>query len=312
MTTRPGRRDSGKAPTLGDYLEHYLSVRKNELAPATLDLHKQTGRYLAAYFGPGQRIDMIQRADARKFKAALAEGKLQSAGKKKTLGESTQHQHIRNARRIFGIALEDDLINFNPFDRMAGRMPPAKGFHEVTTDEFQKLYEAASPIWQVWIALCFYAGLRRGEALYLRWENIDWARSRLTVIASADWRPKDRDSRVVPIVPELRSILLERFEQAAEGAAYIIPRGSVDPRGCYWPFQRLCKRAGVKPWTQPFHTLRKTRLTRWARDFPQHVVSEWAGHANIETTAEYYLQISESEYDRAAGLPKKAGGKQEA
>lgn len=314
LTAKPGRRDAGKAPMLQEYLEKYMIVRKSELTKATLDLHGLTGRYLTAFFGPGKRIDRIQRADARVFKAALAEGRLLSESKKGKLSESTVHLHMRNARKIFGIALEDDFIIANPFDKMAGKAPPPKGFHEVTDKEFQTLYENANPIWKLWLALCLYAGLRRGEALHIRWENIDWDRSRLTIIAGEDWRPKDRDFRVVPIVPELRAILLEAFEQAKEGQEFVIETGTMDPRSSYKAFHRLCSRAGIKPWSKPFHTLRKTCLTRWAREFPQHVVSEWAGHSEITTTSQFYLQISEAEYDRAAGLPKKgclkAGGKQ--
>ena len=38
----------------------------------------------------------------------------------------------------------------------------------------------------------------------------------------------------------------------------------------------------------------------WAASYPAHVVKEWAGHASLETTDRYYLQVSESEYERAS------------
>jgi len=66
-------------------------------------------------------------------------------------------------------------------------------------------------------------------------------------------------------------------------------------------FTVLCKKAGVQRYAKPFHTLRKTCLTAWAREYPQHVVQEWAGHSCSETTKDYYLQVSVAEYDRAAG-----------
>ena len=73
LTNHPGRRNVGRAPLLSDYLEHYLKMRKSELQPATLELHRQTGEYLKAYFGLGRRLNSIQRPDGRAFKAALAE-----------------------------------------------------------------------------------------------------------------------------------------------------------------------------------------------------------------------------------------------
>lgn len=302
LTNHPGRRGVGRSPLLGDYLDHYLKMRKSELQPATLELHRQTGEYLKAYFGPGRRLNSIQRPDGRAFKAALADGDLAGAGRIEILSESSVHLHIRNARKMFGVALEDDTIPSNPFDKIAGKAPPAKGFHEVTENEFDKLMENAEPNWRLLLAICYHAGLRRGEAVNLRWNLIDWERSRLKVIANCEWRPKDRDCRTVPMVPELRAILLEAFEQADTGAEKVIPDGSIIGRDTHKPFTRLCNRAGVKVWSRPFQTLRKTRATIWARVYPQHVVSEWLGHAQITTTSQYYLQISDREYDHAAGL----------
>ena len=77
-------------------------------------------------------------------------------------------------------------------------------------------------------------------------------------------------------------------------------RGSIKVKNASRDFTALCRRAGVSRYAKPFHTLRKTCLTDWAMRFPAHVVAAWAGHASIETTREYYLQVSESEYERAA------------
>ncbi len=306
FTKRPGRRHGSRAPTLSEYIQTYLNHRRSELKPGTWELHRHTGNYLLSFFGAERRLNMIHRADARSFKAALAAGELQekAGGHKKILAKWTIHQHMRNSHKLFADAVEDELIEYNPFDKLSGKTPGKKGFHEVTDDEFSKLMDTASPLWQIWLALCFYAGLRRGEALTLRWEQIDWQRSRMTVIASGQWEPKDTDYRVVPIIPELRSILLQAFENAPDGAEYIIGPDTVDARGSKKPFDRLCKRVGVQPWSRPFHTLRKTRATRWAREFPQHVVSAWLGHSSITTTDRYYLQVSEIEFDRAAGLDR--------
>jgi len=66
--------------------------------------------------------------------------------------------------------------------------------------------------------------------------------------------------------------------------------------------QVLFRKAGVQAWKSPMHTLRKTCLTQWAHEFPIHVVKEWAGHADIETTSQFYLKVGEGDYERAAGL----------
>jgi hypothetical protein len=76
LSERPGRRDVGRAPELGAFLEEYYASRRGEISEGTMDLHRQTGRYLIGYFGAGHRIDQIGPREARNFKTALSEGNL--------------------------------------------------------------------------------------------------------------------------------------------------------------------------------------------------------------------------------------------
>jgi len=305
LDNNPGRRNSSRAPQLEEFLERYLQVRRFEVREGTLSLHRMTGRYLTAFFGPSRRMDVITRLDARAFRAALAGGELSHISQRPTTpSESTVNLHIRNARKIFAMAMEDDLILVNPFTRLGGSKPLAKAWHEVTEWEFERLMDAARLAWRLLLALTRCAGLRRGEAINLRWSQIDWQGRRLTVIARDDWRPKDRGARVVPIVPALYEILLQAFEAAELGEELVIAPNAIKAKNAGRDFTALCQRAGVKRYAKPFHTLRKTCLTNWARRFPAHVVAAWAGHSSIETTREYYLQVSEAEYERAAaGIP---------
>jgi len=306
LQSSPGRRNVTGAPTIKDYLEQYYANRRLELASGTLELHMQTGRYLKGFFGENTRLGNIQRADARAFKAALANGDLMFVNtKKRNLVEATVNLHIRNARKIFGIAVDDDILLFNPFDKVAGTLPVPKAWHEVTDDEFQRLMTCARAEWQLLLGLARYAALRRSEALNLPWDQIDWERSRLTVIANEEWRPKDRDFRVVPIVPELYAMLLQGFEKAHPGGSNVISPNAIVVKNLSREFTVLCKKADVVRYQKPLHTLRKTCLTRWAREYPQHVVAAWAGHSSTETTSQFYLQVSESEYVKAAGKTKK-------
>lgn len=202
---------------------------------------------------------------------------------------------------MFQMAVEDDLLIVNPFDKLAGSGHYAQAWHEDTDDEFGRMMDHAHPDWKLMLGLCRYAGLRRGEALNLRWENLDWNRHRLIIIANEEWRPKYRDSRTVPVMPELYPLLLEAFQNAKAGQERII-EDTINDHNIFRDIHVLWKKASVVPWKKPLLTLRKTCLTRWARQFPQHVVKEWAGHASVETTAQFYLKVGEEAYERAAGM----------
>ena len=281
-------------------------------------LHRQTGRYLLAFLGANCRLDNVRRPDARAFKTALAAGDLAFVNKPKrpeaktpgdprgskkrtrTLAGATVNLHIRNARKIFAMAVDDDVILFNPFDKVAGSAPPPKDWHYVSIAEFGKLFGAASPTWRLMLSLARLAGLRRDEALNLRWNNIDWERSRLTVISTDDWTVKDKDSRTVPMAPELRQLLLEAFSEAAPGSELVVASGSVNKRNISRDFTVLCRRAGVVRYAKPLHTLRKSCITDWSHRFAIHAVMEWAGHSCIETTKQFYLKVSDLDYEAAA------------
>ena len=297
----PGRNVPARAPQLQAYVDAYLEARRNEVKPGTLELHEQTTRYLIGFFGASKRLDTVTRQDVRAFRTALAAGELAHVNERnRKLTAATVDLHLRNARTVFAHAVTDDVLLFNPFDRIAATGAAAREWHYVSSSEFAKLFNSASRPWQLLLALARWAGLRRGEALNLRWHNIDWDNNRLTIVGNKDWDVKDKELRVVPMCPELHALLLSSFELAEERQPLVIPAGVVPVQNVSRDFGVLCRRAKVPRYNKPLHTLRKSCLTDWAARFPMHVVQAWAGHSNISTTATFYLQVSETDYEKAA------------
>jgi len=166
-----------------------------------------------------------------------------------------------------------------------------------------KLYMAApSPAWKNLFGLARWAALRREETLNLQWHQVDWKNNRLQIISRQDWEVKDKDPRMVPICMDLQELLMEAFEQAPAGENYVIPKGCINVKNVWRDFGIICKRAEVARYAKPIHSLRKSCITDWASQFPMHVVQEWAGHSDIDTTNQYYLKVSELEYQKAAKL----------
>jgi len=289
----PGRAGTGKTFRLGDYLSRYLESR-TDLRPRTLELHELTAKYLLAYFNTEMRINRITRAAASDWRATLAKGKLTHTTHPV---EATACIHVRNAKVMFNHAVRDDLILFNPFDRLkSNASEPDKDWRYVTRDELKKLFNACpTKSWHLLLALCRLAGLRQGEALSLPWSRIDWDAHRLEVIAEKTGR-----RRIVPIEPELYNILLEAFETAHERELLIIPSESIVDSNLWRDFGVICKRAGLNRWEKWCQVLRKNCETDWAQKYPQYVVSVWIGH-DINVSAQYYLQVPEQLYKQVSG-----------
>ncbi len=292
----PGRYSLGKALPFGQYLQRYLDSR-TDIKKGTLELHERTASYLLEYFGESIRIDRITRAAAADWRSSLAKGK---ASKHEGLAEGTVCQHIRNAKTIFNHALRDDLVLFNPFDRLSGIAPePDKNWRYVSPKDFEKLLDACPSIpWRALLSLCRLAGLRQGEALNLPWSAVDWEHRRLEIVAE-----KTARRRIVPIEPDLFNLLLEAFSKRDKSKPLVIPRRSLGQSNLWRDFGVICKRAGLQRWASWCQVLRRNRETDWAQKYPQYVVSAWLGH-DIRVSSRHYLQVPEELYDKVAGISR--------
>jgi len=292
-----------RSPKLIEFVRRYLDSR-TDIAGSTRREHETTCRYLCAFFGDDMRIDRITRMMAADWRSALARGELAHVQRSKSRpvsSEATLCKHTRNAKVMFKTAADQELVLFNPFDRLRGKAaPPDKDWHYLPLADLRTLLAMCPNVgWHAFLGLCRLAGLRMGEALRVRWQDIDWDRQRLTV-----WNPEQRRStkkrtRVVPICRELYELLSAAFEAANPGEELAVSLDMVNRGGCRGMFERIIARAGLTPWRQLFQTLRKNRETDWAQNYPQHAVSTWMGH-DMQVSSEYYLQIPDELYQKVA------------
>lgn len=301
LSTNPATATALRAPALGEYLARYLASR-TDLKASTRYLYGLAGRYLTTYFGDAHRIDQITRAAARDWRTALKAGELAQGDRpKRGRDETTACDYCKYAKAIFKWAVDDDLLEVNPFDKLRSHDTNLrKDWHHVSAGDLEKLIEAAPGHgWKAMIALCRLAGLRRGEAVALPWSAVEWQGRKLTVIAQKTATTSDTGGkRTVPVEPRLHDVLLAAFEAAPDGASRTC---DINPANLRRDFGVIQKRAGLAAWPKPFQAMRKNRTTEWACQYPQHVVSEWMGH-DEDVSAEFDLRVPEELYAKAAAV----------
>ena len=140
-------------------------------------------------------------------------------------------------------------------------------------------------------------GLRRGELLALRWQDIDWTagvvRVRRNYTRGQFGTPKSgRSSRAVPLAQRVRDELRLHYErsrfQAPADLVFCHPQLGVvlDPANLRRRFQAAARQAGLRP--VRFHDLRHTFGTRMAAaGAPLRWIQEWLGHSDYRTTSLY-------------------------
>jgi len=286
---------------LKEFLDDFVN-RRSDVKPATREVWKQPIRNLIAHFGAKKDITKITEADAMDFRQYLMNAKLASA---------TVAKRLQFARTFFHDARRRKLIASNPFAEVSAKSVVRLDQRRfVTQEETTKLLDACpNHHWRSIVALARYGGLRcPSEVLSLRWQDIDWDKQRINV-PSPKTAHHGKGSRMIPLFPELQVALEEAWELAPEGANYVVDEryrmssnGSNGWRNCNLrtTFEKIVRRAGLKPWPKLFHALRSSRETELAQDFPIHVVTAWLG--NTPTIAmRHYLLTTNADFERAAG-----------
>ena len=140
-------------------------------------------------------------------------------------------------------------------------------------------------------------GMRRGELIALRWQDVDWTAQRIRVrrnyVGGQFGAPKTRrGSRSIPLADRLGTEL-DRLQQASaygaeEDLVFANPHTGrpLDGNALLRSFQRTLEAAGVR--RVRFHDLRHTFGTRMAAaGIPMRTLQEWLGHRDFATTLIY-------------------------
>jgi integrase len=212
-------------------------------------------------------------------------------------------------RAIFARAVERNVITINPTAGL--RIPTDRKRREriAPPQECRALLDALRVEDRALWATAMYAGLRRGELMALRIEDIDLSASLLHVRGSWDrycgrGETKNGKDRRVPIAGELRAYL------AAHLLALGWREGLVFGRSATRPFEPTSvafradldwKAAGVERIT--LHECRHTFAALMiGADVNAKALSTFMGHANIGITLDTYGHLMPGAEDEAARM----------
>jgi len=229
----------------------------------------------------------------------------------------TVRKRLQFATMIFRAAMRQRLIPDSPFADVSikASMPDRSRF--ITQEEASTIIEACPNLdWRVIVGPSHFGGLRcPSEVLSLTWQDIDWANERIAVHSPKTEHHPGKDMRVIPLFPELRSILEEAFDATPEGAVYVVDEkyrtaamGNAGWRNCNLrtTFTKIVKRANLTIWPRLFHNLRSSRQTELAKRFPSHVVCDWLGNSE-DIARKHYYQTTDAHFAEAAVGPTESG-----
>jgi integrase len=142
----------------------------------------------------------------------------------KGLSNGSINRSVSALRRMFRLGLEDERLRAVPHFPMLEEAPPRSGFFEF--DQYQKLFAALPDYLRLPLAIGYYCGMRRAEVLNLKWEQVNFLESRIVLLPG---QTKNNQGRSIPIVSQLRVLLVEQHARKQEGCPFVCFR--LDRRG---------------------------------------------------------------------------------
>ncbi len=289
------------------YGKVWLETNAGRWDPKTHDKYEAIIRiHIAPYFA-GKTLQEIKRMDVRRF--------LQHVYKKRSASTVSAVRDILSG--IFDDAMEEELVANNPTQRILKKILPPKRQRKMreaepfSKDELDRFISTAEKMPVVsWaevliLKMMGFAGFRLGEALSMRFENLDFGTKTYHVCESFKRHrfsnPKKGKKRMVDLpdflVTELQRYITQlRKEGLQTGKGGDVSLLFLDPDERGYPYsqrkvqrlvERVCRACGLR--RRNPHDLRHTYATLLLMSHmsPAYVQKQ-LGHSSIQITVDIY------------------------
>ncbi len=267
-----------EVPTFKEFAEIYLEVAATQNKPATVDSKRTTLRvHLVPFFGL-RKMDQVTYARIQDFVALQL----------KTISPKTINNQLSVLRRMLVIAKKRGVIDAVP--EIEWLKAPKPAFEFLDFEEAERLLAGADAEWRPMLLTALRTGMRRGELMGLRWEDVDLVAGQIHVRQAVSrgviGTPKSGKARTIPMSDELLAGL-KSYRHLKGEYVFCSPAGKLLRRDeIKHPLRRACKKAGLRQvW---WHALRHTFASHLVmRGVPLKAIQELLGHATIEMTMRY-------------------------
>lgn len=297
-------RQATAGETVGEFLDRWLS---DVIAPTRRERTLWGYRAIVEALRPAIGSIRLAKLTTRDVQRAIAG---------RDLAPQTIRHYAACLRGAFTYAVRHGLMERNPAADLV--LPAVRQADRVPwTSAELRAFLAAIPeddeLAPLWITAA-WTGMRQGELLGLRWQDVDLDRGSLVVRRSLARLPgptgtryvleepkTERSRRTIPLTPatvaalrELRKRQLSAPRKLDQGLVFATPAGSpLDAARVSIRFRRAVETAGLR--LIRFHDLRHTAASLMIEaGIDLATISRILGHSTIATTADIYGHLTES------------------
>lgn len=217
---------------------------------------------------------------------------------KKRYAARTVKTRMNVINMVMEFAVYEGYIDKNPCNLVRAPKGLKKGKRELPSDdEMNKAKNGLSCHFGLFAYFLLFTGLRRGEALAIKWEDINFQEGYINVYKSVYFknnRPELKGTKTesgvrrVPLLTPLKTVLKDIKPQKGYLFGGETPMTEQALRRAW---QRYCKESGV---TITPHQLRHAFATMlFNAGIDAKMAQDFLGHSDYKTTVEIYTHISE-------------------
>ena len=281
-----------KTPTFEHYAKVYLLNKEKEVKKVTYYKYRQTVDNALNYFR-AKEIKKIKVSDIKQWMNTY------------DCGAKTMRNHLLVIKGIFDEAFYDEVIQSNPVSFIKKAKVTKPEIRPFSKDEVNTLIENSKGSFRNYIALAVYSGMRSGELLALRWEDVDFATMQISVRRTVgrfgvQSVKTDGSYRQIPIFNVLVPYLKQQFQLTGlKGRELFLTQygeayknsGSLNEKS----WKPLLEKVNI-PYRRIYNT-RHTFATSMLQsgNYPILDISRILGHNSVQMVIHKYTKYIESE-----------------
>jgi excisionase family DNA binding protein len=280
-------------PTVCEFSKVFIETSRLRNKPSTIDAKNAVlNCHILPLIGR-MRIDAITYTIVEDLKLALARKKITRVAKNKvaearTLSPKTINNALMCLHRMLVVARKRGLIERVPdFEWLRAPLPE---FDFLDFDEAKRMVSATNDQLRTMVLTALRTGLRHGELLALRWQDVDLVAGRITVrqnvVRGMIGTPKSGKPREIPLGEDVLAAL--KAHRHLRGPLVFCNSGGdmLTDSEQKNPLTHACRRAGLRP--IGWHVLRHSFASQLAmRGATLKVIQELLGHSTITMTMRY-------------------------
>ncbi len=269
--------------TFKDFATEFIDIKRNN-CPRSWTMHETSLKNLMPLFG-NMLLSRISFRHIEKYKGyrltqydkRVKEG---SNSEKKSINPATINRELTTLKNMFNIAIKMEYVSENPVTEIKFFSERQIPIRILNIEERQRLIDSMDGSTKSITILAINTGMRKGEILKLRWNDIDFNERYIHVKIT-----KTNQPRKVPMNQTVFD-LLKSYDRKSEWVFYN-PKTGNHIADVKKSFKTACGRAGFSDFR--FHDLRHNAASYMVNHCRVDLVTagEILGHRDIHTTRRY-------------------------